>query len=47
MEITEKNLGKYLGFRDDKNTIFINEDNYKKSLKTISLILKIQNDKNS
>jgi len=30
MEITEKNLGKYLGFRDDKTAVFINEDNYKK-----------------
>ena len=29
MEITERNLGKYLGFSDDKTAIFINEDNYK------------------
>lgn len=29
MEITEKNAGKYLGFIDDKNAIFINESNYK------------------
>tara|TARA_B100000029_G_scaffold476258_1_gene520255 strand:- start:2616 stop:3596 length:981 start_codon:yes stop_codon:yes gene_type:complete len=29
MEITEKNNGKFLGFRDGINSIFINEDNYK------------------
>lgn len=28
MEITEKNYGQYLGFRDGKNCVVINEDNY-------------------
>ena len=30
MEVTEKNRGKYLQFKDDENVIFINEKNYKK-----------------
>jgi hypothetical protein len=30
MEVTEKNRGKYLQFKDDDNVIFINEKNYKK-----------------
>ncbi len=30
MEITEKNHGQYLGFKDNKNAIFINEKNYQK-----------------
>ncbi len=30
MEITDKNRGKYLGYTDDKNAIFINEKNYEK-----------------
>lgn len=29
MEITEKNKGQFLGYEDEKNAIFINEDNYK------------------
>ena len=29
MEITKKNNGEILGFKDDKSAIFINEDNYK------------------
>jgi hypothetical protein len=29
MEITEKNRGQYLGFKDNKSAIFINENNYK------------------
>lgn len=29
MEITEKNDGKFLGFKDKENSIFINEKNYK------------------
>ena len=29
MEITELNRGKYLGYRDGENAIFINENNYK------------------
>lgn len=30
MEITEKNHGQYLGFRDGKNCVVINEDNHEK-----------------
>ena len=30
MEITELNRGKYLGYKDGENAIFINETNYKK-----------------
>jgi hypothetical protein len=30
MEMTERNNGKYLGFRDNETAIFINERNYKK-----------------
>ena len=30
MEITEKNHGQYLGFKDNENAVFINEKNYKK-----------------
>lgn len=29
MEITDKNKGKFLGYEDGKNAIFINEDNYR------------------
>ena len=29
MEITDLNMGKYLGFVDGKSTVFINENNYK------------------
>ena len=29
MEITKKNNGEILGFKDDKSAIFINQDNYK------------------
>ena len=28
MEITEKNNGSYLGFKDNETAIFINEENY-------------------
>ena len=28
MEITEKNDGKFIGFKDDESAIFINENNY-------------------
>ena len=30
MEITEKNDGKFIGFKDDESAIFINENNYQK-----------------
>ena len=30
MEITEKNNGKFIGFKDNESCIFINEDNYEK-----------------
>ncbi len=29
MEITEKNRGEYLGYKDNETAIFINEENYK------------------
>ena len=29
MEITERNDGKYIGFKDNESAIFINENNYK------------------
>ena len=29
MEITKKNKGEFLGYKDGKHAIFINEDNYK------------------
>ena len=30
MEITKLNKGKYLGYKDGENAIFINQDNYEK-----------------
>ena len=30
MEITKKNRGEYLGFKNNESAIFINENNYKK-----------------
>ena len=28
MEITDKNYGKYLGYKDGENAVFVNEKNY-------------------
>jgi len=37
MEITELNKGKYLGYRDGENAIFINENNYKEKFQNYLL----------
>ena len=37
MEITELNRGKYLGYRDGENAIFINENNYKEKFQNYLL----------